>query len=82
MSHDRNVEALPPDDLTAGAAAIGSPSAFAAGIPAVVQSLRYAAKNLGLAKGARLLKQLNQTDGYDCPGCAWPDPPAGERSVA
>ena len=82
MSHDRNVVALPPDDLTAGAAAIGSPSAFAAGIPAVVQSLRYAAKNLGLAKGARLLKQLNQTDGYDCPGCAWPDPPAGERSVA
>ncbi len=25
--------------------------------------------------------QLNQFDGYDCPGCAWPDPDA-ERAVA
>ncbi|HET7188011.1 MAG TPA: molybdopterin-dependent oxidoreductase, partial [Gemmatimonadaceae bacterium] len=82
MTDDRNAHATPPAELTAGADAIGTPSAFAAGIPAVVQSLKYAAKNLGLAKGARLLKQLNQTDGYDCPGCAWPDPPASERSVA
>ena len=23
---------------------------------------------------------MNQPDGFDCPGCAWPEPPAGERS--
>ena len=22
---------------------------------------------------------MNQPDGFDCPGCAWPEPPAGER---
>jgi molybdopterin-dependent oxidoreductase alpha subunit len=22
----------------------------------------------------RILSQMNQTDGFDCPGCAWPDP--------
>ncbi|HET7188540.1 MAG TPA: FdhF/YdeP family oxidoreductase [Gemmatimonadaceae bacterium] len=82
MSDDRSAHATPPAELTAGADAIGTPSAFAAGIPAVVQSIRYAAGNMGLVKGARLLKQLNQTDGYDCPGCAWPDAPPNERSVA
>ncbi len=24
---------------------------------------------------------MNQPDGFDCPGCAWPEPPAGERSA-
>jgi molybdopterin-dependent oxidoreductase alpha subunit len=35
---------------------------------------------MGPVKGTRMLLQLNQTDGFDCPGCAWPDPPAGERA--
>jgi len=26
-----------------------------------------------LVKGARTLLQANQPDGFDCPGCAWPD---------
>src|SRR5580700_5901038 len=25
-------------------------------------------------KGSRLLLSMNQPDGFDCPGCAWPDP--------
>jgi len=25
-------------------------------------------------KGARTLGRMNQPDGFDCPGCAWPDP--------
>jgi molybdopterin-dependent oxidoreductase alpha subunit len=25
-------------------------------------------------KGARALLSMNQPDGFDCPGCAWPDP--------
>jgi molybdopterin-dependent oxidoreductase alpha subunit len=27
-----------------------------------------------LAKGGRSLLSMNQPDGFDCPGCAWPDP--------
>ncbi len=27
-----------------------------------------------LAKGGRTLLHANQPDGFDCPGCAWPDP--------
>src|SRR5580698_6968180 len=25
-------------------------------------------------KGSRVLLSMNQPDGFDCPGCAWPDP--------
>src|SRR6201984_1289667 len=27
-----------------------------------------------LLKGSRALLSMNQPDGFDCPGCAWPDP--------
>ena len=80
--HGANVLAVPPEEFAAGTPTIGKPSKFAAGIPAVVQSLKYAAANLGVVNGARMLLQLNQTDGFDCPGCAWPDPAEGERSHA
>jgi molybdopterin-dependent oxidoreductase alpha subunit len=78
--HGADVRAVAPEEFAAGKAAIGAPARFAAGIPAVVQSMKYAAANMGVVKGARLLLQLNQADGFDCPGCAWPDPDAGERS--
>ncbi len=29
---------------------------------------------MGLIRGLRVLSNVNQTDGFDCPGCAWPDP--------
>src|SRR4051812_139555 len=29
---------------------------------------------MDLARGIKALMALNQKDGYDCPGCAWPDP--------
>ena len=32
----------------------------------------------GLVRGARALLKLNQTNGFDCPGCAWPE--ADDRS--
>jgi len=34
---------------------------------------------MGLIRGTRTLLQLNQKQGIDCPGCAWPEPD-GERS--
>lgn len=32
-------------------------------------------------KGSKTLFNLNQTRGFDCPGCAWPDPKPNERSM-
>ena len=46
----------------------------AAGPSAVWSSLRYAQKTSGLRRGLHVFLSVNQKEGFDCPGCAWPDP--------
>jgi len=53
----------------------------AGGLGAVTSVLKEAGRHTGMLRGMQLLAQINQPDGFDCPGCAWPDPPAGERSA-
>ncbi len=50
------------------------PKDSAAGIPALVATLRHAHAQLGPLRTAKTLLTLNQPTGFDCPGCAWPDP--------
>ncbi|MEM6689800.1 MAG: molybdopterin-dependent oxidoreductase, partial [Planctomycetota bacterium] len=45
-----------------------------AGLPAVLSSFRYAVSEAGPLRGTLPMLQVNQADGFDCPGCAWPDP--------
>jgi molybdopterin-dependent oxidoreductase alpha subunit len=40
----------------------------------VFSSFRYAARTSGVGRGLRVMLDVNQRDGFDCPGCAWPDP--------
>lgn len=35
---------------------------------------RFAFNEMGVVRGARTLLQVNQPNGIDCPGCAWPEP--------
>ena len=44
---------------------------------AVAQALREQSVVL---KGSEALLSMNQPDGFDCPGCAWPDPRHTSRS--
>ena len=53
----------------------------AGGFGALWSTLKEAAAHPGLVQGARLLLKVNQTDGFDCPGCAWPDPAPGHRTA-
>ena len=53
---------------------LSAPKLYAAGIPAILSSLKFIQKEVGVAKGFKLLKAMNQLGGFDCPGCAWPDP--------
>ena len=53
---------------------VGPPKRTAAGLGGVVESLRHVRAETGLVRGARTLLKVNQTDGFDCPGCAWPEP--------
>ena len=43
-------------------------------LPAVKVAIDHAIKEMGLVKPFKVLSKLNQKEGIDCPGCAWPDP--------
>ena len=72
MSGDRPRSiAQPPLEETA--ARIGPPAEGAGGVQAVVQTMRHAARHMGVRRALALI-DTNQTRGFDCPGCAWPEP--------
>lgn len=50
------------------------PKTAAAGLPAVLSSAKHILAEMGPIRAFKSLQYLNQKDGYDCPGCAWPDP--------
>ncbi|MBB4662949.1 FdhF/YdeP family oxidoreductase [Conexibacter arvalis] len=50
------------------------PHAHAAGMEGVAVALRHAHEEMGTRRALQTLVRLNQPHGFDCPGCAWPDP--------
>ena len=55
---------------------------YAAGLKAVKVSLQHVEEYMHFGEGMRALLKLNQKSGYDCPGCAWPDPDGFRSPVA
>ncbi|PYC70990.1 hypothetical protein C7C46_27145 [Streptomyces tateyamensis] len=53
---------------------VGAPKHAAAGLPAVGHSLRMANEQMGARRTVATLLKVNQHGGFDCPGCAWPEP--------
>jgi molybdopterin-dependent oxidoreductase alpha subunit len=53
---------------------LGKPKKKAAGIPAVISSAKHSLKKMGITRTVKSLAMVNQKSGFDCPGCAWPDP--------
>ncbi|MER6255908.1 FdhF/YdeP family oxidoreductase [Streptomyces sp. NPDC001584] len=49
------------------------PKQAAAGLAAIGHTMRIAQQQMGVARTARTLLKVNQKDGFDCPGCAWPE---------
>ncbi|MGB2128780.1 MAG: FdhF/YdeP family oxidoreductase [Flavicella sp.] len=68
----KKTNAQGPDTLT-GIKLTKTPS-HAAGKKAIASSLQHIQKEVGIVKGIGLLSRMNQKKGFDCPGCAWPDP--------
>ncbi|AWG21189.1 hypothetical protein FFWV33_06385 [Flavobacterium faecale] len=64
--------AQPPEKLT-GIHQVEIPHS-AVGLKAIKSALTHIKDEVGIVKGIGLLAKLNQKDGFDCPGCAWPDP--------
>ncbi|HEX3159358.1 MAG TPA: FdhF/YdeP family oxidoreductase [Gemmatimonadaceae bacterium] len=53
----------------------------AAGLTAVREAMRYAVDEMGVKDGLHMLSKLNQTSGFDCQSCAWPDPQPHQRAT-
>jgi formate dehydrogenase major subunit len=54
----------------------------AAGPKAVGVAMKRAVEQMGLRRTSQTLRRLNQVDGFDCQGCAWPDPDPEHRHHA
>ncbi len=53
---------------------VEAPERVAAGVPAVAYAAKLALAQMGPVRTAQTLRRLNQPQGFDCPGCAWPEP--------
>src|SRR3954470_11506840 len=51
----------------------------AAGVKAVMVSLKRGLTSMGPFRTAASLVRLNQRHGFDCPGCAWPEEHGGRK---
>ncbi|GAC69043.1 FdhF/YdeP family oxidoreductase [Gordonia soli] len=72
--HDHSI--AEPEDVH-----IGHVKHYAAGVPAVAVALKRGFEQMGPVRTTRALLKLNQREGFDCPGCAWPETP-GHRKHA
>ena len=68
----KKTNAQPPEKLT-GIQLTEIPKS-SVGPTAIKSALTHIKNEVGLIKGIGLLSKVNQKDGFDCPGCAWPDP--------
>jgi len=72
----------PEKDVDERDVSVGSPKKSAAGVGGIVHGLAPVLEQVGVVRGTRSLLKLNQANGFDCPGCAWPDPAEGKRAHA
>ncbi|WP_406860303.1 FdhF/YdeP family oxidoreductase [Streptomyces sp. HUAS MG47] len=70
----------PAGDPVQDAPEVTPPPHAAAGLAAVAHTLRISHQQMGVRRTARTLLKVNQKDGFDCPGCAWPE--GDKRHVA
>ncbi|MGU3436063.1 FdhF/YdeP family oxidoreductase [Actinomycetes bacterium M1A6_2h] len=71
----------PKNDIDESTLEVTPPKHYAAGVPAVLVSLKRGLEEMGAVRTGRTLFRLNQRNGFDCPGCAWPETP-GHRKHA
>ncbi len=74
----RKVHVVAPENLTG--IRLSTPPTYAAGITGIKVAMDHAMNEMGAVRAFQTLMKMNQKDGFDCPGCAWPDPD-DKRSV-
>ncbi|MFI7665902.1 FdhF/YdeP family oxidoreductase [Nocardia sp. NPDC049526] len=69
----------PTQDIDESALTVTQPKEQAAGVTAVAVALKRGVEEMGVLRTTRTLARLNQVHGFDCPGCAWPEPTGHRR---
>jgi molybdopterin-dependent oxidoreductase alpha subunit len=76
------VRRAPREDVGDDNLTVEPPQRSAAGIGGVLHGLAPGLAQMGAGRSARTLLKINQVGGFDCPGCAWPEPSPGKRHHA
>ena len=63
----------PHSDIDETRVRVTRPKKVAVGVPAVLHALQISNDQMGVERSIRSLLRVNQKDGFDCPGCAWPE---------
>jgi molybdopterin-dependent oxidoreductase alpha subunit len=66
------LKANPPEDHTN--IQIGQSSESAAGVPGVISTMKHTFNEMGVTRSIKMLLEVNKKNGFDCQGCAWPNP--------
>ena len=74
-------DAMTTDDPSDEQLKVTAPKQWATGFPAVTHALQYSLEQTSLRRTALTLLTINQANGIDCPGCAWPEPEPGKRHI-
>ena len=53
---------------------LSKPKETSVGVPAITSALKQMGKYMDPVDAFKLSLKINQKGGFDCPGCAWPDP--------
>lgn len=75
MSEDKTInkpDAQGPEEFTG--LKVDKPHRHAAGAAAVGVAVNHVVHEMNPLRGLKALNALNKVGGFDCPGCAWPDP--------
>lgn len=72
MTKDQKPAELSPEEFTG--LKLEKPKTSAAGLAGVFAAVKHVLGAMNPARASKVLFELNQKGGTDCPGCAWPDP--------
>ena len=72
----------PTQDINEDDLVVTEPKRSAAGVEAVMVSMKRGFAEAGVSRTLRSMLRINQRGGFDCPGCAWPESITGARKPA
>ncbi|BAS12463.1 uncharacterized oxidoreductase Mb2924c [Arthrobacter sp. Hiyo8] len=63
----------PRENIDESTLTVTKPKSKAVGLPAVTNALKISLEQMGPLRSVQTLLAVNQVDGFDCMGCAWPE---------